>query len=1818
MMHDTRAFFRTFTGCMAILAAFFWIAPAHGQTKQAANDATLNGTYFAQDLYEILSGRQELGRGFRLFNGTGQLNRLFTYPESTVLNYEVASDATFRLFTGAYNAGFNGSVGLGGELAVFTRQAPPNQESAARDGYASLQVSIRQTASRRDNAFSGAYSYHGLLRLNNGAYQTSFGLAESEGRGSYVLIREDRVVRNYNYDVIQDGTIALGGQPAAAGAILAGGGFIANTASFGSGRDPEIPGGYSGLALYVRRFPNNSGTIDRFRGTYRVHRIAAGSGTPVAETGAVTAGGNGYFFGAAGGRDYDGQILFNGSGTFTIAGSTAFQGTLGENGGIAVISSTPGRPPVLELWVRIAGGTGNALDSDGDGLTDAEEAALGTNPNNADSDGDGLLDNADPRPLVADNVFSATLSEPAITAEPGGPPITDVTLELDSNGFPFFEWSLNSSAPWLTFTRDEGFGDDTVNLRINLPALGAEDSPHTARITVNAPAMRPLDPVTLTVNIASSQVDLALNPDAISLSAVEGGAPVTGSVEISSPDGADFSWRAETEFPWITVVPSQGNGPATAEIAADPATLTAAGSPHIGTVVFIPGGAGTKRFPLVVTAEVVPRRDVGAPFGVAPSSLAQSQPAVAFDASTGIWTIAWIEDQQVRAALYDAELLPLTQPVTVSLSALGTASKPAAVALEEEGAAWLFWEQRTSPTADAFIQGRSFDLNARTLGTSFGVTTGSGDKSNPRAVWNAAANHVAVTFGQDFSGGAFLGLVRLDGATRASISTGFVAASDNPQLAPDIAWLPDANAYLVAWREEVPNEEETLVQVRAQRLAGNTGTAEGAVIIVSEHAPGAEAIRVVAAPEQNRWIVTWGEAGGRQNGIAVHADGALGAVRSIDTARRAGSAVALGHNAASKQALMIWNRDPVAAPRGVYATVAGNGQLLGDITNLPGNPEIASSAAAGANPEANEFLLVWEDPTTIPRRLTALRLDGGSDDVDGDGLPNEWELQYGLDPASPDGDDGAEGDPDGDGLTNAAEYMLGTDPTNPDTDGDGLLDGQEDRNGDGVIGDGETSPLETDTDGDGVDDGVEWFLGSDGSDPESLPGSGIYRVDYGVWTPGVAGELTVSIYLAEPGRYAVRVNPDGALNQNAPQGWAIGSADGGEPVDYEAGAHTLTYAITPGAQLDAETAYGTFGFVLVDDAGTSIAEYTAVLVADPLPVYTGEGESSAEALARAHAPVLRLHRDAVFAPVPVEVSLSAGTLDLGNTMALRSAPWAVDLHQTPNANAHLDLPGENTGELFAAYPPAEELPEPVLYYTVAPLGNRSVEPGANTAHLSIQYYLHFFADVWGLDQTGGHRHEGDWEVFQVLLDEDLRPYRATATQQWALAQRDPAVAGGESIAWDALERMGGDRPVLYVGQGGNSLYFEPGATRYGSGLEVHDGLGYWLLPTGGDGPLVTTDYGDQMPLRLLPLGRLSGEDAAPWLRYAGRWGQPGYPVPEGDSDSPAVNDGPLGPAFLGTAGPGDPDGVARVYGDPFAFAARMPQAPETPMTSVRGVIPDEAFFDKTLLLLDSRGRVYSTTITPGNGAFDVEVPVQTYLLAVVDTTPFGRPVFVASARFRAGDIDTPLLRATEGITAAGLLEPEGALLIGEGNYPFRDTDGDGMVDSEDPDIDGDGIPNAEDPDMIGDGWADAFQAQDPDGDGIPNFLDPDDDGDGVPDAVDPDRDGNGVPDADEPADTDGDGYPDALDLDIDNDGFDNATEIAAGSDPYHFLDTPLQRVGDVNQDGAINAADGQLMVNMVLRRAAFHPLADFNLNGMVDAGDVQALINRILQLPPEE
>ncbi|GEM_PF-2529796 len=77
-------------------------------------------------------------------------------------------------------------------------------------------------------------------------------------------------------------------------------------------------------------------------------------------------------------------------------------------------------PPTATPTTDLSG-----TDSDGDGLTLAQENALHTDPNNPDTDGDGIPDGADPNPLVPEPPADTTPPQVQISASPASPTSSD-------------------------------------------------------------------------------------------------------------------------------------------------------------------------------------------------------------------------------------------------------------------------------------------------------------------------------------------------------------------------------------------------------------------------------------------------------------------------------------------------------------------------------------------------------------------------------------------------------------------------------------------------------------------------------------------------------------------------------------------------------------------------------------------------------------------------------------------------------------------------------------------------------------------------------------------------------------------------------------------------------------------------------------------------------------------------------------------------------------------------------------------------------------------------------------------------------------------------------------------------------------------------------------------------------------------------------------------------------------------------------------------------------------------------------------------------
>lgn len=279
----------------------------------------------------------------------------------------------------------------------------------------------------------------------------------------------------------------------------------------------------------------------------------------------------------------------------------------------------------------------------------------------------------------------------------------------------------------------------------------------------------------------------------------------------------------------------------------------------------------------------------------------------------------------------------------------------------------------------------------------------------------------------------------------------------------------------------------------------------------------------------------------------------------------------------------------------------------------------------------------------------------------------------------------------------------------------------------------------------------------------------------------------------------------------------------------------------------------------------------------------------ARVLAEQHRPEFRLSADEHFEPEPLELMLqlpgsflrkwpNAGFEPVRN-------PEAAGLpEECGSADCYIDLMGSAVeaggGESSCSvdrgliartylkdYRSLEGAYTPTVYARVKDVPDGTV----------IQYWINYPANDYAK-----LFHEGDWEMVQVRLDDNLQPYRADYSQH----------GSGQWREWRDVEKSGdsgGARPVVYVATGSHASYFRSGEFELVSffAWDTADGRGDSISPQ----------------VQVIPeLEQAAGSFA--WLAFPGRWGEqtgaslclpeiPGIFSPVGHRD------GPPGPAYQG-------------------------------------------------------------------------------------------------------------------------------------------------------------------------------------------------------------------------------------------------------------------------------------------------------------------------------
>ena len=286
-------------------------------------------------------------------------------------------------------------------------------------------------------------------------------------------------------------------------------------------------------------------------------------------------------------------------------------------------------------------------------------------------------------------------------------------------------------------------------------------------------------------------------------------------------------------------------------------------------------------------------------------------------------------------------------------------------------------------------------------------------------------------------------------------------------------------------------------------------------------------------------------------------------------------------------------------------------------------------------------------------------------------------------------------------------------------------------------------------------------------------------------------------------------------------------------------------------------------FVAIPRAAAVLALAVVALLGSA-PAVSAAGP--AEQLAARYAPVVVVREQPQpcgpgepYLPVPVESVLGRPDVRLiGPDGQVAPSPTSADLAGLGDG-WYLDLPGNplDPGCDYEEWADANPERSPTVYARVA-------DDPAHPGMLALQYWFWWPYNDWN------DRHEGDWEMIQLLFDADT-PDAALVLgpSSVAFAQHE----GSEVAAWtDPKLLRDGDHVVVYPAQGSHAAYFTQSqwfgkSAAAGFGCDDTSALGVEVRPD----------------VVLLP-----DDPSTPgfeWLSFTGRWGE----------KAPSFNNGPTGP-----------------------------------------------------------------------------------------------------------------------------------------------------------------------------------------------------------------------------------------------------------------------------------------------------------------------------------
>jgi hypothetical protein len=257
-----------------------------------------------------------------------------------------------------------------------------------------------------------------------------------------------------------------------------------------------------------------------------------------------------------------------------------------------------------------------------------------------------------------------------------------------------------------------------------------------------------------------------------------------------------------------------------------------------------------------------------------------------------------------------------------------------------------------------------------------------------------------------------------------------------------------------------------------------------------------------------------------------------------------------------------------------------------------------------------------------------------------------------------------------------------------------------------------------------------------------------------------------------------------------------------------------------------------------------------------------------------YAPVVLLHPDERFGPVPVESFLGESALERRTdgswepadlpALPADAGPWRL--------NQRMCTPSVGVASL-ECYASARHGPATV-YARHARTPKRIV----------LQYWLFYAYNFWSGQYPPSdylwQAHEGDWESVTIVLSPAGRPLLAGYSQH----------CSGKRRAWSRVPRQG-THPLVYVALGSHSNWFGPGD--HPIDTRCYPQVARVVFDAYLPAVLDRTGAAGRVRPRVVRVM----ENAPGWMRFRGTWGEDGFFRAPDPVNTVRFEAGPAGPAF---------------------------------------------------------------------------------------------------------------------------------------------------------------------------------------------------------------------------------------------------------------------------------------------------------------------------------